>query len=431
MKLFCCMLVSIAMACFSGTGCGHSLSLHSVDNGEEGSDDYEGSSDDGEDGSSTASDELPATSFPPDTLVINEVLYDSAESDSDGNVFIELCGTAGGDPAGYVLRLVNGADGTATDEIVLPKGSMIPDDGFFVVADSKTGSSSETNVDNADFIDNFDPQNSPDSVQLVDPFGDIIDVVGYGEGLPVSDADGQPLYEGAPAITVDAGQSLSRIGGADTENNSADFVVNETPSPGNGEVSEAILTESAESSVPAEDETEEEAAETGSTGTESVEPVEIDEVHFTEVVTDPQQDWNDTAGGNGVGFDSIVGNGTIGTTDEWIEVKNGRDETVDLTLWRLEMLDGTDAVELFSSPSASLIFHGGGAVDHFQPDEFLVIGNPAGDLKNSVTLQMFNEADSLVDELVIDDANAAGLDDESYQLLDDGTRGMGEATIGF
>lgn len=426
------MLVLIAIAGFAGTGCSHSLSLHPVDEGEDGSDDHGVGSDDGEDGSSTASDELPATSFPPDTLVINEVLYDSIESDGDGNVFIELYGSAGGDLSGYVLRLINGADGVKTDEIVFPAGSTIPDDGFFVVADSKTGNSSETNVADADFIDNFDPQNGPDSIQLINSSGNILDVIGYGEGLPVVDADGKPFYEGSPAITVAAGESLSRLEGADTGNNAVDFVANQVPSPGNGEIEAAIPAEpvqpvtSAESEGSAEGETEEEAAET-----DPVEPIEIDDVHFTEVVTDPQQDWNDTAGGNGIVFDSLVGNGTIGTTDEWIEIKNGRDETVDLTLWRLEMMDGTDAAELFSSSSASLVFFGEGDVDNFQPDEFLVVGNPAGDMKNAVTLQLFDETSFLVDELVIDDANAAGVDDESYQLLDDGNWGMGEATPGF
>ncbi|MBI4412009.1 MAG: hypothetical protein HY541_05960, partial [Deltaproteobacteria bacterium] len=183
-------------------------------------------------------------------------------------------------------------------------------------------------------------------------------------------------------------------------------------SPGNGEVNGTLSSGS-----------------TDSTGSD--ESGEVNDIHFTEVVTDPQQDWSDTTGGDAIAFDSIVGTGTVGTTDEWIEIKNGRDETVDLTLWRLEMLDGTDAAELFSSSSASFVFFDGGDINNFQPDEFLVIGNPSGDLKNEVTLQLFDGSDFLVDELVIDDANASGISDESYQLTDDGNWGMGEATVGF
>ena len=361
----------------------------------------------------------------PEFLLINEVLYDSAESDSDGNVFVELYGGAGGDLAGYVLRLVNGADGAATDEIVFPVGSLIPDDGFFVVADSKTGNASETNVANADFIDNFDPQNGPDSIQLLNASGVLIDVVGYGEGLFASDADDNLLYEGSPAQTAGVGKSLSRVAATDTGNNSADFVANETPSPGNGDVSGPENSNAVASS-----EQTDISIDSTADAEDSI-PPDFNAVHFTEVVTDPQQDWNDTLGGNGIAFDSTVGNGTVGTTDEWVEIQNGTLDSVDLTLWRLEMLDGTDEMEYFSSPSASLIFTAGGDGGNFQPDEFLVIGNPPGDLKNVVTLQLFDESDFLVDELVIDDANATGTADESYQIMDDGNWGMGEASIGF
>lgn len=85
----------------------------------------------------------------------------------------------------------------------------------------------------------------------------------------------------------------------------------------------------------------------------------------------------------------------------------------------------------FESTSALLVFSNGGDVSTFQPDEFLVIGNPAGSLNNSIILELYDPADELIDSLAVDDANATGIEDESLQLQDDGSWGMGEATIGF
>ncbi|HBF12699.1 MAG TPA: hypothetical protein DDW49_04815 [Deltaproteobacteria bacterium] len=140
----------------------------------------------------------------------------------------------------------------------------------------------------------------------------------------------------------------------------------------------------------------------------------VNEVHFTEVITDPQQDWNDSSGGNGIGFDALVGQGTIGTTDEWIEIKNGRDQALDISLWSLKMNDGTDEEIIFGETGANLVFSLGGSVDFFQPDEFLIVGNPPGDMKNTVSLELVDEEGHIVDGLDVPDANADDLRDESF-----------------
>ena len=43
-------------------------------------------------------------------------------------------------------------------------------------------------------------------------------------------------------------------------------------------------------------------------------------VCINEVVTTPQEDWNDSAGGNEIPFDSVPGNGTINDADQWLEL---------------------------------------------------------------------------------------------------------------
>ncbi|MBI2982251.1 MAG: lamin tail domain-containing protein [Deltaproteobacteria bacterium] len=166
-------------------------------------------------------------------VVINEIFYDAVGSDLNGLVFIELFGTPGLPVGGYQIYFVNGEDGKSTDSITLPEAARIGDDGFYLIADSKTGSPDETQVVQADLIDEFDPQNGPDAVQLVSPDGILLDAVGYGEGMIQSGENGLAMYESSPTLDVPSGHSLERSSpGQETDNNAADFVEREVPTPG-------------------------------------------------------------------------------------------------------------------------------------------------------------------------------------------------------
>lgn len=176
-------------------------------------------------------------SLAPPQLVINELYYDHPGSDTDGVLFAELYGPTGLDLSGYQILFVNGDDGAITKVIQLPEGAAIQGNGFYVVADGRTGALDTTQVANADFIDNFDPQNGPDGVQLIDAEGSLMDTLAYGEGVVATAENGLALGEGSPAPDVAGGQSLAREpAGADTDNNAADFVVNTVPSPGEASV---------------------------------------------------------------------------------------------------------------------------------------------------------------------------------------------------
>ncbi len=59
--------------------------------------------------------------------VINEVLVDAGNNDGNGGEFIELAGVPGTDLSCYILT-----DGD--DEIILPDGTVIPSDGFLLIA---------------------------------------------------------------------------------------------------------------------------------------------------------------------------------------------------------------------------------------------------------------------------------------------------------
>ena len=59
-----------------------------------------------------------------------------------------------------------------------------------------------------------------------------------------------------------------------------------------------------------------------------------------EMALAPQQDWNDSSGGNGRPFDSVPGSGTVDGNDVWIEVSGG---TTGTQSWRVELRDATGA----------------------------------------------------------------------------------------
>lgn len=184
-------------------------------------------------GSSPGKEEVEEKPLPPGPsfLVINEVIYDVDGSDTNGDLFIELFGDAGGYLEGYYINLVNGDDGKTYKTIPVDGEYYVPDDGLFVIAD--VDSSGNTNVENADFRVNFDPQNGPDSIQLVSRDNELLDVVGYGDVPNETAQNGLATYETNPADDASGGSSLSRLeDGLDTDDNSVDFIVTEIPTPG-------------------------------------------------------------------------------------------------------------------------------------------------------------------------------------------------------
>jgi hypothetical protein len=60
---------------------------------------------------------------------------------------------------------------------------------------------------------------------------------------------------------------------------------------------------------------------------------------ITELVLAPQQDWNDSAGGNGRAFDAVPGNGTVDGNDVWVEVV----ATTGTASWTITLTDATGA----------------------------------------------------------------------------------------
>jgi len=154
--------------------------------------------------------------------VISEVLYDASGTDA-GNVFVELFGTPGESLDGLMLEGVNGGNGAIYLSVLL--AGVMPADGVFVIGDDNGG---VTSVANVDFIADVDFQNGPDSVVLRNA-GGILDAVGYGNFSASDIFSGEGLSAPDPV----SGSSIARFDLAvDTDDNSVDFIVLETPTPG-------------------------------------------------------------------------------------------------------------------------------------------------------------------------------------------------------
>ena len=161
----------------------------------------------------------PAFSAP----ILSEIFYD-AEGADDGYGFVELAGEPGTSLDGLSLAGVNGFNGEWGPIIAL--AGVIGEDGLFVVADRTSAGSSF--VLESDLLANFDFQNGPDSIVLMD--GEfVLDAVGYG----VFDEGEVFAGEGLPAPDAPTGSSLARpFADLDTDDNAADFWVVAEPTPG-------------------------------------------------------------------------------------------------------------------------------------------------------------------------------------------------------
>ena len=155
--------------------------------------------------------------------ILSEIYYDAVGSD-DGHSFVEIQGEPGTVLDGMTLEGVNGSNGNIGPVVAL--SGVIPEDGLFVVADEKSDGSSF--VTEADLFINFDFQNGPDSILLVDG-AVILDAIGYGVFSPDEFFAG----EGSSAPDAPAGSSLARVfADLDSDDNAIDFEVLSLPTPG-------------------------------------------------------------------------------------------------------------------------------------------------------------------------------------------------------
>ena len=196
--------------------------------------------------------------IPQDIIMINEVYYDPDVSENEF-AFIELYGPADLPLDGYSLVAINGNGGSEYGTISLD-GQVIDSDKYFLIAHTYANSAL---VAIADMLnDEANLQNGPDSLKLVYA-SHIIDAVAYGTAEDLA----YMVYETAPGpdVPTNSGQSIARIPDhSDTNDNSVDFIICPTPTPGVSNEGCSIQTDGdidlePELESPSEDETETEA----------------------------------------------------------------------------------------------------------------------------------------------------------------------------
>jgi hypothetical protein len=144
-----------------------------------------------------------------------------------------------------------------------------------------------------------------------------------------------------------------------------------------------------------------------------------DSIRITEVVTDPQADHSENAGGNGVPYDLLPGTGTISSVDEFVELFNAGSTPLDLTGFTLAFLDTTPSSYTFGTTTGTgaLLFTSGSSLEQVLPGGFVLLGNPPGALNNSLDIELRDPLGALLDLLTVTDGNAtSGLDEAVARL---------------
>lgn len=174
-------------------------------------------------------------------LVINEIDYDQASTDTTEFVEIFNAGSATASLDGVAVILINGSGGLEYARATL--SGTLASGGYVVVGIPGQVLTIPGGVTRVDFVPAMPPasmQNGPDGVVLVDTGAmTILDRLSYGSPPVISATvfgSSVSLVEGAAATVADSATALRSMcrmpNGSDTNDASVDFAACATPSPG-------------------------------------------------------------------------------------------------------------------------------------------------------------------------------------------------------
>ena len=158
-------------------------------------------------------------------LVINEI--ESNQPGQDSEEFIELynASTSPINLGEYRLELINGSNGDTYSTLQLSEAGATLAPGQFLVF-ANVGVDVAAGALRASLPNNGIQNGTPDGVRLVSANGEVIDSVSYGGAL-------MGVTEGTSALNDSGAGTLARCrDGADTDDNSVDFTLTATATPG-------------------------------------------------------------------------------------------------------------------------------------------------------------------------------------------------------
>ncbi len=162
-----------------------------------------------------------AASAAADNVIVSQVLYNPAGTDSGGEA-VELY-----NPADSAVNLSGWALATETSptDATLPSTAAVCSRCHYLVADLNwSNAKDKASWPNADYEEAITLANTDAGVALKDATGKIVDAAGWGSAAGIGDG----LFEGSPSSGSGNGNSLTRRAAngsyTDTNNNSNDFI---------------------------------------------------------------------------------------------------------------------------------------------------------------------------------------------------------------
>jgi hypothetical protein len=132
---------------------------------------------------------------------------------------------------------------------------------------------------------------------------------------------------------------------------------------------------------------------------------------INEIVMNPVHDWSNTEGGDGIAFSAVSGTGEISLTDQWVELFNASNRTLDLTEWRLEIDNGdVKAVHVIGSgDGVENVTTSTDDIRHFSPGAYLVVGNLPVTIGDQSVLVLRDVSGDKTDQVAIETLRMADL----------------------
>jgi len=277
------------------------------------------------------------------TVVINEIAWAGTDA-SATDEWIELYNTENNPIDISSWRLVSSDD---SPDIIFSEGTIIQANSYFLIERTDDNTVSDITADLAAGFGQGGLNNAGEMIRLFDSIGIVVDVVGgTGEAWYFGDSTSKNSMERIDSMK--AGNSASNwksFSGTSTNKDATGGLINGTPKAKNSTAVQVIVSYGGggggSSSTP--DSTSSPQATPTPTPSQSPSPSPI---------PSPEPD-GDTANLGDIVLNEIAWMGTSASlsNDEWIELRNITNKTINLNNWNLKSKDGTPDITLIGNIS--------------------------------------------------------------------------------